>query len=332
MGKNDVFKAVQDLMRNPPLFLIGTGGSIPYGLPGMSELAARLETELTPKYNGDPVWSTFLERLADGKDLETALTGLVLSEEVRNDIIKETWSLVSDADLSFFEDLILRRKSIDEFSGLLSYFYRPAPKRINIITSNYDRVIEYACDFAGLPLDIRFAGTYYKQMSSLQIAQKESVNLLKVHGSLDLFQDAHQQVISLPLRHEVPRGFIPCIITPGSEKYRTILQDPMRQTLYDAITLMEQAAGYLCIGYGFNDEQIQANIIKGIRRGKPILVVTQGISDSAASLLANNGKRFITLTKGKDSNTTEVVIDREICEIEGDYWSIPGLLSILEGK
>lgn len=256
---------------------------------------------------------------------------MFLSEEVRNDIIRETWNLVSDADLTLFEDLILRRKSIDEFSKLLRYFYYPEPQKINIITSNYDRVIEYACDFAGLPLDIRFAGTYYKQMSMLPISQRKSVNLLKVHGSLDLFQDIHQQVISLPLRHKVPCGYIPCIITPGSEKYRTILQDPMRQTLYDAITMMEQAASYLCIGYGFNDEQIQANIIKGIRSGKPILVVTQKISDPAASLLANNGKRFITLTQGEDSSTTEVVIDREIYEVDGNYWSIPGLLSILEG-
>lgn len=286
MDANDVFKAVQDLMRDPPLFLIGTGGSIPYGLPGMAKLATHLETVLTPKYNGNPAWAAFLERLADGKDLETALTDLFLSEEIRNDII----------------------------------------------TSNYDRVIEYACDFAGLPLDIRFAGIYYKQMSTLPIAQRKSVNLLKVHGSLDLFQDINQQVISLPLRREIPCGFIPSIITPGSEKYRTILRDPMRQTLYDAITLMEQASSYLCIGYGFNDEQIQANIIKGIRCGKPILVVTQKISESAASLLVNNGKRFITLTEGGAHNTTEVVIDRKTCEIEGNYWSISGLLSILEGK
>lgn len=332
MDANDVFKAVQDLMQDPPLFLIGTGGSIPYGLPGMAKLATHLETVLTPKYNGNPAWAAFLERLADGKDLETALTDLFLSEEIRNDIIRETWNLVSDADLAFFEDLILRRKSINEFSKLLRYFYTPAPQKINIITSNYDRVIEYACDFAGLPLDIRFAGIYYKQMSTLPIAQRKSVNLLKVHGSLDLFQDINQQVISLPLRREIPCGFIPSIITPGSEKYRTILRDPMRQTLYDAITLMEQASSYLCIGYGFNDEQIQANIIKGIRCGKPILVVTQKISESAASLLVNNGKRFITLTEGGAHNTTEVVIDRKTCEIEGNYWSISGLLSILEGK
>lgn len=332
MERNDIFRAVQELMRNPPLFLVGTGASMHYDLPGMDMLAGHLKTELNSKYAHDPVWTTFLERLDNRIDLETALTGLFLSDEIRNDIVKETWSLVSDADLNLFEDLILKRKSIEDFSKLLSYFYNPAPQKINIITSNYDRVIEYACDFAGLPLDVRFAGTYYKQMSTSPIAQRKSVNLLKVHGSLDLFQDAYQQVISLPLRREVPCGFIPCIITPGSEKYRTILQDPMRQTLYNAITMMEQATGYLCIGYGFNDEQIQANIITGIQHGKPILVATKGISDHAANLLANNGKHFITLAEGRNPNTTEVVIDRDIYVIEGNYWSIPGLLSILEEK
>lgn len=331
MNKNDIFKAVQDLMRTPPLFLIGTGGSIPYGLPGMAQLATHLETSLTPKYAQDSEWATFLERLDDGEDLETALTGLPLSEKIQNDIIRETWNLVSEADLNLFEELILKRKSIEDFSALLRYFYNPAPQTMNIVTSNYDRVIEYACDFARLPLDVRFAGTYYKQISERPISQKKSVNLFKVHGSLDLFQDVNQQVISLPLRHKIPCDHTPCMITPGSEKYRNILQEPMRQLLYDAMTMMKQAAGYLCIGYGFNDKQIQSDIIHGIQSGKPILVVTKKISDHAAGLLANNGKRFIVLTEGENPDTTEVIIHRERYEIEGNYWSIPGLVSILEG-
>ena len=105
----------------------------------------------------------------------------------------------------------------------------------------------------------------------------------------------------------------------------------MRQMLYDAITLMNQASGYLCIGYGFNDEQIQANIVNGIRQGKPILVITKEVSDYAAGLLANNSNRYITLSEGQYPNTTEVVINRNIYEINGTYWSVDGLLSILEG-
>lgn len=53
MDKNYIFKAVQDFMRTPPLFLIGTGGSIPYDLPGMAQLAVHLKTAFTPKYAQD---------------------------------------------------------------------------------------------------------------------------------------------------------------------------------------------------------------------------------------------------------------------------------------
>lgn len=331
MEKNDIFKAVQDLMRDPPLFLIGTGGSIPYGLPGMTNLSEHLNTTLTPKYSKVNTWNEFLDRLSKGIDLETALTDLFLSAEIQDDIVRETWHLVSEADLALLEDLILKKKSVAALSGLFSYFYRPSPQRIDIVTSNYDRVIEYACDFANLPLDNRFHGFYCKHPATAQIQKKKIVNLLKVHGSLDLFQDANCQVLSLPLRHKIPHGFQPCIITPGSEKYRIILQEPMRQILHDAMTLMDEASGYLCIGYGFNDEQIQANIVSGIRQGKPILVVTKEIGDHAAGLLANNSNRFITLTEGRHPNTTEVVINRNICEIDGTYWSADGLLSILEG-
>lgn len=331
MEQGDIFKSVQDLMRDVPLFLIGTGGSIPYGLPGMKELSEHLNTALTPKYSSHTAWNEFIDRILDGVDLETALTDLTLSTEIQNDIVRETWHLVSRADLAFLEQLILKRKSISALAGLFRYFYRPSPQKLNILTSNYDRVIEYACDFARLPLDNRFHGYYIKQLTSTPIQQRKIVNLLKVHGSLDLFQDTNHQVISIPLQHEIPLGYQPCIITPGSEKYRAILQEPMRQMLYDAITLMNQASGYLCIGYGFNDEQIQANIVNGIRQGKPILVITKEVSDYAAGLLANNSNRYITLTEGQYPNTTEVVINRNIYKIDGTYWSVDGLLSILEG-
>lgn len=332
MDQSDIFKAIQDLMRDVPLFLVGTGGSMPYGLPGMGKLTQRLQDSLTPKYTGTTAWETFLDRLKKGWDLESALTDLIMPVNIREDIARETWQLVSEADLNLLENLILKRTTVEAFSGLLHYFYKAAPQRIDIVTSNYDRVIEYACDFAELPIDNRFHGFYCRHPATSPIQQKKMINLLKVHGSLDLFQDVDQQVISLPLQHEIPLGFVPCIITPGSEKYRGILQEPMRQILYDAMTLMDQAAGYLCIGYGFNDEQIQANIVNGIRHGKPILVVTKGIGDRAAGLLANNSDRFITLTEGKQPDTTDVVINRNVYKLDGTYWTIEGLRSILEGS
>lgn len=334
MDKGDIFKEVQDKLRDVPLFLVGTGGSIPYGLPGMKRLAEHLETSLTPKYRGVAQWSDFLERLANGDDLETALTGLLLSSDVREDIIRATWELVTKDDLKLFEDLILKKKSLSAFSGLLRYFYSPTPRNINIITSNYDRVIEYACDFAELPLDKRFGGLYCGYAANREMRREKIVNILKVHGSLDMFQDvANKQVISVPLQHEIPNGFMPCIITPGSEKYRTILQDPISSIFQEAMALMNQAAGYLCIGYGFNDEQIQTNIIKGIQRGKPIVVATMEISDQAMGLVINNSRNYAVLVKGQDRDTTRFMssngnID---CSVDGTYWTMEGLLSILKG-
>lgn len=158
MEQGDIFKSVQDLMRDVPLFLIGTGGSIPYGLPGMKELSEHLNTALTPKYSAHTAWNEFIDRISNGVDLETALTDLTLSTEIQNDIVRETWHLVSRADLAFLEQLILKRKSISALAGLFRYFYQPSPQKLNILTSNYDRVIEYACDFARLPLDNRFHG------------------------------------------------------------------------------------------------------------------------------------------------------------------------------
>lgn len=39
MKKEEIFNIIQEYTSNPPLILVGTGLSIPAGIPGMAELA-----------------------------------------------------------------------------------------------------------------------------------------------------------------------------------------------------------------------------------------------------------------------------------------------------
>jgi hypothetical protein len=93
LDQGDVFKIIQKYTQDVPLIVIGTGGTIPYGIPGMSQLADYLIAQVGAKHNSDKDWSQFQERLTDGLDLESALTGLNLSEQTMYDITSSTWCL-----------------------------------------------------------------------------------------------------------------------------------------------------------------------------------------------------------------------------------------------
>ncbi len=328
MDKSTLFKTVQDYLNDTPLLLLGTGASIPVGIPGMTVLAEHLRSELSDKYKTDINWERFIDNLDNGIDLEQALTNVTMDENVEHDIKKCTWELVSKFDLGLFEKVLNNSVSLD-LTKLLNKYYQAHPRCINIITTNYDRMIEYACDQALLPLDIRFNGTYIKRASPDTPRSKNTVNLYKVHGSLDSFENAKGDVISIPLQSKIPDGCVPSIITPGCNKYKDILLGPARNILQEADNAFKAASAFLCIGYGFNDGQIQKNLLQEASIGKPLVVITKKLSDPAFHLLCNNCNKYIVIQEGKTADMTEFWLGKEIQNIPGKYWSIGGLLEII---
>lgn len=327
MEVNDIFKSVQKAVEEIPLMLIGSGSSAPYGLPTMGQLGNHLLSNLTSKYYKDSSWMQFESNLSAGMGLEEALTGVVLSEEIIDDIRKKTWELVSSKDINLFYKVLFGEIQLP-LAKLIKHFYQTYPQCVNIITTNYDRVIEYACDSVQIPLYTGFEGQYEKHYVGTFLSRK-IVNLIKVHGSLDYFKDSHEVSYSLPLQNEIPVGLSPEIITPGISKYQAVLKGTPRHLLNECDKLVNGAHSYLCIGYGFNDEQIQEGIMSNIRMGKPIVVVTMDVSDKAAHLLVNNAKHYITIQKGELDGTTEFCIDKEILTVDGTYWTVEGFLDII---
>lgn len=328
-NKDVVFKTVQAYITDTPVVLAGTGISIPAGIPGMNKLSKYLQTNLKDKYANNPNWRKISDRLDEGIDLESALTGIDVKGDILTDIVKLTWELVTEYDLKFFNEKVLLRER-QPLCELLTKLMSTCYNNVNIITTNYDRYIEYCCDICGVKIDNRFDGLYLKTLNNDELKKKDVVNLLKVHGSLDTFHSIEtKENICIPLQYKIPNGFIPEIVTPGSNKYQTILTTDTYVNIFTKSNeIINNAKCYLCIGYGFNDSQIQQNILRNIAMGKPIVVVTKKLSDAALSLINNKAQRYIVLIEAPQ-NKTRVIIDKQEYEIDGEYWKLENFLEII---
>jgi len=329
MNKDAIFTAVQKALKDVPVILIGTGATIPLEIPGMEPLSQHLQTVLTAKYGSDSTWNAIAEQLESGIDLETALTDIALSNDLLNDIVEATWNLIAEADIAVFNKYVLGKQPL-ALSELISYFYQWHPQCVNVITTNYDRVLEYACDQKRIHYDTRFQGGYIRYFSTSPAKAGSVVNIYKVHGSLDLFRDGNDLVYSIPGPYiSLPNGFLPEIISPGISKYRAVLTGGCQTIFIESNAIISKAKSFLCYGYGFNDEHIQTGIMAQIQTGKPIVVVTKCISDKAAGLLVNNSSNFITIEENPDAiNSTRFTINKDYHYLDGNFWSIDGFMQI----
>lgn len=328
MEKEEIFKVIQEYTSNPPLILAGTGLTIPIGIPGMGALADYLREKLDDKYEADSAWKNVSNKIVSGIDLENALSEDKLSENLMNDIKKYTWELVNTSDIKFFREKHLLGHNTS-FAKILKKFLRTTRHHLDIITTNYDRYIEYCCDQCGIEVDTGYKGIYSKSLAMDFLKKKDNVTLLKVHGSLDSFNDClRNESISIPLQAAIPNGFLPEIITPGIGKYQAILTNASRELLHHADTVINKASNFLCIGYGFNDSQIQEQIIKKIKTGCPIVVVTKELTDQALSLIVNNSEKHSVVLDGEDGKT-RFIINKSDVTIDGTYWTVDGFNKII---
>lgn len=147
MTKEQIFIEIQNIVSKNPVLVIGSGASVPYHIPGMDSLATTLKNFFSSHTYVNPdstkAVREFIENLNNGMGLEEGLLKTKATDEVESDIVRNVWNLVWQADKEVYmrllnnEDLALR--------PLLDYLvYKDPTKICNIVTTNYDRIIEYA--------------------------------------------------------------------------------------------------------------------------------------------------------------------------------------------
>ena len=295
----ELAKNAQRFLAERPVVVLGTGATIPHGLPSMPALADELLATVTDHPEG---WDTFAERLKETKDLEQTLHDVQLPQETVEILVRATWEIVAAKDFELYNHL-LKGGVTFPLADLFAYLLRTADAHLRVVTTNYDRVAEYAANAVRAYASTGVTAGWLQRFVATSVGRERApssgfeglVTILKVHGSLDWFRDATGDVIAVPVAQAVPDDMIPLVVTPGVSKYREVHRDPFRTVMSAADTVLREANCYLCIGYGFNDEHVQPVLVNRVMKdGIPLVVVTKELtSQTRNAFLKEPPKRFL---------------------------------------
>lgn len=207
-----------------------------------------------------------------------------LKEEIDSGLLKFAKSILQT------EKNIVTASDTEAAKYLLNFMVSFASRsgtreRLNIFTTNYDRIIELGAELAGIRLIDRFIGTINPifHSSRLEIDMHYNppgirgeprylegvVHFAKLHGSLDwVYQNGNVRRISVPFGAETVESYFPLLnrenpsarslmIYPNASKDRETSEYPYVELFRDfAATICRPNSTVVLYGYGFGDEHV----------------------------------------------------------------------------
>ena len=200
---------------------------------------------------------------------------------------------------------------------------------MNVVSTNYDRILEYVWGYNGLHYTDGFEQHELSVFDENKFCDRDIINLMKVHGSLDWFE----------VDHEVRKlttdfGFDPVMIPPGKNKYRTTHNSPYRELMQKSDDAIKKASSFLVVGFGFNDEHITPLVSKKTRCGIPIVVVTKEVTSTTQKEL-EKAKKVIYVEADSDISKSHIrIFENGILKShtveDKDYWKLNTFMDILQ--
>lgn len=332
-------RSAQRFLSERPVVVLGTGATIPHGLPSMPTLAERLLATITNHPEG---WDAFAKRLNENKDLEQSLHDVQLPQETVEILVRKTWEIVSAKDIEFYNQLLKGGVSFP-LTNLFRYLLRTAGAHLRVVTTNYDRVAEYAANAVGAYASTGVTAGWLQRFVATSVNAERApspgfeglVTILKVHGSLDWFSNSNVDVIAVPIAQAVPDDMKPLVVTPGVSKYREVHKDPFRTVLSAADTVLRKATCYVCIGYGFNDEHVQPVLVSRVmREDVPIVVVTKELTAQTRNAFLNEPpKRFLFVEEAHGGTMVYTSDDLNGVLLDGvSVWQLQDFVNMVTGE
>ncbi len=328
-------KHIQEFFQEGTVTIVGSGLSMAEGIPGMVALADELQSKIPGMLSTSDdkgIWENIASDLKNGVGLEEALHNTKPSPNVEECIRKVTAVYIGDAENSLFEDIVRKGKQL-RFSEYLQRF-NVRNQGMAVITTNYDRLIEYACEANDIMVDTLFVGKYIsrfkpdksKYASCIGLQRKNGkvqrliyspmVTVLKPHGCLSwhLVNDTPYSIPNCSVENSL-------IITPGLNKYQEGYSVPFDTHRSRANEEIDRAQRYIIIGYGFGDDHLETHLIRQLRAGRPTLIFTYSLSEKAEKIVRECSG--ITAFCHMNSNDTRVLNATEDTVLVGlNLWDL----------
>ena len=303
---------IQDFFDENTLTIVGSGLSVAEGLPSMSDLAQKLIEEM-PKIieSTDKLkWTEIENLLKQDFDLESTLQLIFPNASIEEKMKQITSDFIREKEKQVLSSIINKNKIL-KFYDYITRF-NLANNYINIITTNYDRLIEYACECNNIRVDTLFVGQFMSYFSpeeskytfckGINNRRKRPIysphiRLFKPHGSLSWYK-INENIYSIPQHN----GNDCLIITPGSNKYEKGYNCPFDTHREKANKAIDEATKYVIIGYGFNDSHLEQHLIVQLKQ-KPSLVLTYSLTENAKKILAQSEKMMAITYDKVDSKS-----------------------------
>lgn len=329
---------IQDFFQEDTVTIIGSGLSLAEGIPGMQELANELQAQI-PSLLTDSIdltlWNQISTELTAGTGLEKTLHIHKPSPAIEENIRKITAHFIGSREAVVFRDVI-QGKRVLRFSEYLKYF-NIRNNGLTVVTTNYDRLIEYACEYRNIRIDTLFVGNYVahlspfkskymfccgitKGKSNQRVIFAPKVTVLKPHGCLSwhLIGDIPYSIPNYSLDDCL-------IITPGLNKYKEGYSDPFDTHRGRANLAIDQAQRYIIIGYGFGDDHLETHLVQQLKNRKPALILTHSLSDKATALVKEC--KNITAICSQNVTDSKVVTANEELTFTGiNLWDLHEML------
>lgn len=311
----EILKTIQKFLEDPTVIIWGSGATIPYGVPSMDEL----KEAISAKYNC----------FSAKGNLESELGKIDDPIKIR-EIKKIVRERVVHGDTDCLNRFLGDKSILDGIRRMIAKFYATHPKKVDIVTTNYDRILEYVLSKNNYDYTDGFTGRSLSRFDEKLLDKgREIVNLIKVHGSLNWFR-YNNEILFSPIEHRLV-GWEPEMILPSKNKYAEAHQEPYRSLLTRADEVIEKAESFLVVGFGFNDEHLTPKIEERIKEGTPIVIATKEATDSCKKKL-NNAVQYCLLEKS-NANQTKVTLKKKrealLNEtIDGQYWHLDELMNV----
>jgi hypothetical protein len=331
---DDLKRWLQTIFTDKLVIIVGSGLSCAEGLPGMRDLGEKLKREIPSKISDENLktWSEIAACLeSDG--LEGALLKHPANDEIESAIIKITAEYVLNKEQEAINRCISENKKL-KFSYLLPHISASPPKIARVITTNYDRLIEFAAEYEDWGVDSMMVGRYWgkhdPELSKTLLAKdflskgqtgrfvyRNHIKIYKPHGSLDWFMAG-----DIPMTNCIGTVKEPLIITPGIGKYKKGYGQPFDAHREKGNSAIDNASAILCIGYGFNDDHLQTHLTTKIKSGIKTLILTRSLSDNARKVVSESSNCRALIRNENPQGTIVVSHSKEVTIPAVNWWDI----------